>query len=142
MIYASGMARPWTQRLARIEDDGWKLESGEARHRAHPDAFWIPPRAARDALRVGQAVKLLFSIEAQDDSSARDRVTERMWAVVAGRVGVLYVGILDDQPAGVAPRWLDEGSEFIFGAEHVIDIDDPPRDYLTKRFGNRLTLDD
>src|SRR5918994_1479017 len=116
-------AAEWARRLARLKDDFWELESGEARHDQHPDKFWIPPRQARDNLRIGQSVKLLFQIEGEAEDGSVETNVERMWAIVAGRVGDLYIGILDNQPATVDAGLLDEGAEFMFKAEHVIDID-------------------
>ena len=129
-------------RLARLDEDGWELESAEARHAAHPDTFHIPPREARERLRPGQAVKLLFRIEAQyaDGTPAVD--VERMWAIVVRRSGDGYVGVLDNDPAGVEPdASLRAGIEFRFGPEHGADIHTPAREYVERRlnvFGTHL----
>ena len=129
--------------LATIERDGWALESGEARHAAHPDTFKMPSRHDRDNLRVGQAVQLLFQIRTVHEDGSTDVAVERMWATMVGRVGDLYVGILDSQPDGVEPgQGIDRGLEFGFMAEHVIDIVDPPRDWLLRTHGERLRLAD
>ena len=131
-----------TRRLAQLSIEGWQLESGEARHDASPDTFDIPPRAARECLRVGQAVRLLFQIGTENEAGAVDVGVERMWAVVAGRIGELYIGILENQPVTIeAGTGLEAGTEFVFRAEHVIDIADPPRDYLIEKYGRRLNLD-
>jgi hypothetical protein len=66
-----------------------------------------------------------------------------MWAIVAGRVGDLYVGILENQPATLSGgTGLDAGAEFVFRAEHVIDIENPPREYLIGKYGHRVALRD
>ena len=54
-------------RLPDIESDSWELRSGEAAHQAHPDTFWIPLLEARQNLKRGQAAKLIFDIEAEDE---------------------------------------------------------------------------
>jgi hypothetical protein len=43
-----------------LDDDGWELESAEARHAEHPDKFLIPSLDERRSLRAGDRVKLLF----------------------------------------------------------------------------------
>jgi len=113
------------KRLAQIDADGWELESAEARHAQNPDTFWIPDRALRDSLRVGQLVQLLFQIQAQDDDGNADVNVERMWVEIDGRVESLYVGSLRNQPASIeAGQGLDFKSRIAFRAEHVIDIRD------------------
>lgn len=134
------MTKSWYRRLARLNEDFWELESGEARHEQCPEKFWIPPRRDRDNLRPGQSVRLLFQIEGENENGGVETNVERMWAIVAGRVGDLYIGVLDNQPATIEPGLLDEGDEFMFRAEHVIDIDDPPQDYLIEKYGDRLNL--
>jgi hypothetical protein len=59
-----------------------------------------------------------------------------MWVIVAERVDKLYVGILDNQPASIEPGahvYLTEGAEVPFGPEHVIDITEPPPDWVQDR---------
>jgi len=43
----------WAWRLASIEEDGWELESGEARHRHSGDDFPIPPESERRQIEPG-----------------------------------------------------------------------------------------
>jgi uncharacterized protein YegJ (DUF2314 family) len=109
--------------------DGWELESGEIRHAEAPDSFWIPPREDRERLRLGDIVQLLFRIELDDEDESE--IVERMWVVVRGRVGNLYFGILDNQPASIAENeelWI--GAELPFRAEHVIDIHDATKESI------------
>ena len=123
-------------RLANRKLDFWELRSGEASHKAHPDTFWIPPLADRQNLRRGQAAKLIFEIDAQREDGSREEAAERMWVIVAERVGDVYIGILDNQPAFVEAEgefYLRRGAEVPFRAEHVVDIDDPPPDYAATR---------
>ena len=130
------MSRP-AIRLARLADDGWELVSGEARHAASPGTFRIPPRDVRERLRVGQAVKLLCHIAATTPEGRPAGGVERMWAIVAGRAGELFVGILESEPAEETTA-LGLGAEFLYGPEHVIDVDDPPPEYVEQKYGRRL----
>ena len=126
-------------RLPTLERDFWTLRSGEASHRAHPDKFWIPPAEERRNLRRGRAARLIFDIEAEVDGKVA--VTgERMWVIVAERVGDLYIGILDNKPASFEPSdnaYLCFGAEIPFGPEHVIDVGDPPADYVEWQLGQK-----
>jgi hypothetical protein len=130
----------WTRRLTSLEADGWALESGEERQARYGEEFWLPSREDRDNIRPGQSVRLLFQIEAVHENGVTDVGVERMWAVVVGRIGEYYRGILDNQPVSIDAGYLDEGVEFLFKAEHVIGIEDPPEDYLRRKFGHRLGL--
>lgn len=121
-------------RLARLADDGWELVSGEARHAANPDTFHLPPREAREGLRKGQAAKLLFYIASHGPDGRPAGGVERMWVIVTGRAGGYFIGVLENEPAE-ATTTLRPGAEVLFGPEHVIDIADPPPDYLEERFG-------
>jgi hypothetical protein len=105
--------------------DGWELESAESRHAESPDSFWIPDRASREALVVGQLAQLLFQIQGEDDEGHPELNVERMWVEIDGRIGDLYVGTLRNQPATIeAGQCLDFKSRVAFRAEHVIDIRD------------------
>jgi hypothetical protein len=126
-------------RLPTLERDFWTLRSGEESHRAHPDKFWIPPAEERRNLQRGKAARLIFDIEADDDGKVVVN-GERMWVVVAERVGNLYVGILDNKPATFEPSesaYLCFGAEIPFAPEHVIDIGDPPADYVEWQLGQK-----
>lgn len=130
----------WRRRLTSLEQDGWALESGEERQATYGEKFWLPARADREHIRPGQSVRLLFQIESLDDDGVSEVGVERMWAVVVGRVGEYYRAVLDNQPVSIDAGYLDEGIEFLFKAEHVIAIEDPPEDYLRRKFGHRLQL--
>jgi hypothetical protein len=54
-------------RLPCLNTDGWELRSGEAAHSAHPDTFWMPPLEERQNLKIGQAARLIFDIEVEDE---------------------------------------------------------------------------
>jgi hypothetical protein len=114
-----------TGTLAGMAADGWELESAEARHAESPETFWIPDRAQRDSLRMGQLVQLLFKIQCVDDDGNLEVNVERMWVEVDGRVEDLYLGTLRNQPASIdVGQGLDFKSRIAFLAEHVIDIRD------------------
>lgn len=121
-------------RLATIERDYWQLASGEEQHAAHPDTFWIPDRDKRDRLTRGDAAKLIFEIEGEDAEAGDVEINrERMWVIVARRVGETYIGILDSTPATIESAdgvYLVMGAEVPFRAEHVIDIARPPEEYI------------
>lgn len=130
----------WARRLATIRTDRWELESAEDRHQRYGESFWIPPEDERRRLQPGKAVRLLFRIEAAQADGSPEVNVERMWAIVLGRVGDFYLAVLDSQPASIEPGYLDRDTEFLFMPKHVIDIAEPPRDYLIERFGARLRL--
>ena len=120
-------------RLPTLTHDFWTLSSGEDANRQHPDTFWIPPLEARTNLQIGQAAKLIFEIEAEDEHGQPFVQGERMWVIVAEKIGDYYLGILDNQPATFEPAddiYLCFGAEIPFLAEHVIDIADPPKEYV------------
>ena len=119
-------------RFAQIERDYWELRSGEEAHFANPDNFWIPDEASRNALRVGQAVKLAFDIEIEEEPGQPIVQGERMWVIVSEARSDFYVGILDNQPGSFEPTdsvYLRFGAEIPFAPEHVIDIADPPKEH-------------
>ena len=123
-------------RLPSLDNDGWELESGEQRHAAAPTQFWIPSAADRNALTRGKAVKVIFLIEGLEEDGTTSVQGERMWLLVTGRRDGYYVGLLDNSPAlvdGDDDFHLVRGAEIPFGPEHVIDIQDPPADYLAAR---------
>jgi hypothetical protein len=112
--------------------DFWELDSAERRHAESPDTFWIPDRAERERLQPGQAAKLLFVIEA-DENGVPVLNTERMWVFVTEVLAEGYIGILDNQPGSIEPDdggHLILGAEVPFRAEHVIDVATPPEDYV------------
>ena len=110
-------------RSPSIERDGWCLESGEARHAAAPETFWIPSPEARRGLYPGCGVKLIFHIDTPEGGEV-----ERMWVVVTQRCddGEHYLGLLDNTPCcDWAKGRLEPDFELPFEPRHVIDIADP-----------------
>jgi len=125
-------------RFATLERDFWQLRSGEESHQQHPDSFWLPPLAARQNLQRGQAARLIFDLEGEEEDGSVGVQGERMWVIVAERVGDAYIGILDNQPACLERAdniYLQFGAEVPFRAEHVIDIDQPPAEYVEWQLG-------
>lgn len=67
--------------------------------------------------------KLIFRISVDD--SREPIAVERMWVIVRERVGVLYLGVLDNEPSAIAENekiWV--GTEIPFSAHHVIAIEE------------------
>lgn len=119
-------------RLAKLETDAWELRSGEASHAENPDNFWIPPLEARQTLKRGQAARLIFEIEYEDEAGQRVIQGERIWVILAGTYDGYYLGILDNQPVSLERSdqvYLCFGAEIPFLPEHVIEIADPPAEY-------------
>lgn len=121
-------------RFARTETDYWELRSGENAHAENPEQFWIPSLQDRQTLKVGQSVKLIFDIETFDEEEKEIVVSgERMWVIISEYNPDYYIGILDNQPACIEASdsvYLVFGAEIPFRAEHVIDIGNPPADYV------------
>jgi hypothetical protein len=128
-------------RLPTLKQDFWELRSGEESHRKSPITFQIPSRDARANLRRGQAAKLIFEIEATDETGAIVVGGERMWVIMTERVAEVYLGVLVDEPS-LDPSddvYLREGAEIPFLPEHIIDIDDPPDDFVAQVFAREPT---
>ena len=90
----------------------------DAEVRARMIGFPIPPIALRKAVRAGQTVKIIFQPRSQPQGSD---AAERMWLyVVRAERGGPFVGRLVNHPTVVDAKF---GEEFVFGVEHVIDID-------------------
>lgn len=93
----------------------WALASAETRALASA-SFRIPPRDARESLRVGNLAKLIF-IDSPDDG-----VGERMWVEIVIVEAARYQGLLRNTP--VVTMDLDPSGLIDFGPEHVADIYD------------------
>ena len=117
-------------RLPSIAIDFWQLRDGEQMHREHPATFWIPDEAQRRNLRPGQAAKLIFDIEAYDEDGSVIVQGERMWVLVTERIDDQYIGLLTNKPGIDGDFYLQAAAEVPFGPEHVIDIDEPPEEFV------------
>jgi hypothetical protein len=125
-------------RLPSLDRDFWQLRSAEKSKHEHPDTFWIPPLEQLTSLRRGQSARLIFEVEGQNEEGAVEVQGERMWVIIAERIGDIYIGILDNQPASIEPAegvYLCFGAEIPFMPEHVIDIGNPPVDYVDWQLG-------
>jgi hypothetical protein len=92
----------------------WKLANAEARAMAS-SSFSIPPRAARESLRVGNLAKLIFVDPTEDGG-------ERMWVEIVAVEGTRYQGLLRNIPVVILD--LDPSATIDFGPEHVADYED------------------
>lgn len=126
--------------LPTIEHDFWTLVSGESRQAESPDSFWIPPLCERQSLKLGDAAKLIFEIESENERGGFERGCERMWVVVSEIAAPFFIGRLTNKPAA-----LDESDDFYlrhdvevpFLPEHVIDIDHPPQAFIDALFSEK-----
>ena len=104
--------------LPSYDKDHYELDSCEEIHKEYPDTYWIPERELRDNLKCGDIVKLVFRMEEKENP---DEVTvERMWVEVQEKVGDVYIGKLDNEPAGEVHVLC--GQTVCFKAEHVNNI--------------------
>lgn len=136
------MSNNWeTPLLANITEDFWELRSGEKSHEENPEKFWIPTQNERDSLKKGMAARLIFDVETKDENGKILTNGERMWVIVLSKKNDYYLGILSNEPASVEPdtSYLKLGSKLWFKAEHVIDIDTPPKEYLIEEFPDEFT---
>lgn len=118
-------------RQPSIETDYWELRSAEKSHAKYGEDFWIPSLEERQSLKRGQAARLIFDIEV-DNEGEIEVWGERMWVIVKEKIGDTYIGILDNQPACSDFEddvYLCLGAEVPFLAEHIIDTDNPPQEH-------------
>jgi hypothetical protein len=113
--------RDSTMKFATIENEGWTLENGEARHQECPSTFFIPTLSERTSLAAGDVVKLMFRFVTHDENDqGREEVVERMWVRVVEKVGEYYRGTLANTPYSTGP--LTFGMDIVFEPRHVINI--------------------
>ena len=104
--------------LPTYEKDHYQLDNGEELHKDYPESFWIPEKAARESLKVGDLVKLIFSME--ETKGSNDISVERMWVEITAEYPNYYVGKLDNDPSG--SDCVICGQLVTFQSSHVIDI--------------------
>jgi Uncharacterized protein conserved in bacteria (DUF2314) len=97
------------------------LQDVEAAHRRDPITFSIPRSDQREALKVGDLVKLIFEA---DPPSPAGLTAERMWVEVREVHGQAFVGSLDNQPSFISD--LQPGAVVRFGPEHVATLHTSP----------------
>lgn len=137
MTFLSNYLSTPEMRLPKLDVDCWALVSGEERHRSAPDSFQIPLLEERRALQLGDAAKLIFEIESEDEFGEISRDYERMWVVVSEVKPLYFIGRLANMPVGCNEHsnfYLIEDVEVPFLPEHVIDIDRPPKAFLDALF--------
>ena len=125
-------------RLASFRYDFWQIRSAEESHHQEPGKFWIPALEKRQSLHRGQAAKLIFDIEVEQEDGRLSIQGERMWVIVSEKIGDIYLGILDSQPTCLESSnndYLRFGAEVAFQAEHVIEIAQPPAEYIEWQLG-------
>ena len=118
--------------------DFWELRSAEESHLKNPEDFWIPPLAERQNVKRGQAVRLIFDIEVENQHGELKIGGERMWVLVKESIRRQFHWCLDNQSACSNFEdsvYLCFGAEVPFRAEHIVDIDTPPRDYIEWQLG-------
>lgn len=119
-------------RQPSLKTDYWELRSAEKSHAKYGDSFWIPLWEERQNIRRGQATRLIFDIEVDNDGHIEVQ-GERMYVIVSEKIGGTYIGILDNQPACLNFEddvYLCMGAELPFLAEQVIGIENPPQEYV------------
>ncbi len=124
-------------RFPTIEFDYWTLVSGEARHASAAESFLIPSFDQRMRLQRGDAAKLIFEIESQDEDQEISRDCERMWVVLSEVTGDCFIGRLVNSPISTendSDFYLSLDVEIPFLPEHVIEIGHPPKEYLDALF--------
>ena len=117
-----------------IDSEGWRLVSAEERSQAYP-GFSLPSVETRRTVRLGQAVQLLFEITTRQYGRIIDHGVDRMWVIVKCRSGGRYTGVLDNDPGYSENLRLRAGDVIAFGPEHIIDVTDPPPDYVLAKYG-------
>ncbi len=117
-----------------IEKNGWDLRSAVDRHRSFPDTFHIPSEHARTSLQRGDAAKILVDIETKENGEIVDRGTHRMWVIVIAVLDDGYTGVLDSDPGSSENLNLSHRDVITFNAEHICQIDQPPKDFLLQEY--------
>jgi uncharacterized protein YegJ (DUF2314 family) len=96
----------------------YTLIDGVKRNAEHPDRFYIPSEAEKDALEAGVVCKVGVEFKSDDWATG-----ERFWVRVTARDGEDFRGVVLNQLIWTDAHGLDEGNEIAFQRQHVIDID-------------------
>jgi uncharacterized protein YegJ (DUF2314 family) len=113
-----------TKESPTLDEDGWELESAVERNRQYPN-FEIPNREEREAIRIGQMVKLLFLFRCEEHGEEIIEC-ERMWVTVISANNGKYKGELESHPA--TSEVLSPGACVEFDAEHICSVFIPKTD--------------
>lgn len=87
-------------------------------------------------------MKLIFDQEGVEEDGSTTVQGERMYVLVSDRVGERYMGMLTSKPQLLEPGdnvYLAAGAEVFFGPEHVIEVDQPPDDFIRLMFSEPPT---
>lgn len=127
------------------DDFPFRLRNAEELAAESPYTFFIPSRAQREAVDVGDLAKLVFEYQWE----VKQFGAERMWVKVCAREGAGYVGMLDNRPF---EEGLEEGMIVNFGPEHIVAIEwddearcppeEPHREYWQRCYVDRCVLSD
>ncbi len=92
------------------------LEDVEKTAREYPETFFIPSDKERRSQRVGDSVRLHFTLK---NPSADEPRAERMWVTITQEQGFLkpYKGLLENTPVFIED--LEEGVEVTFKSCHI-----------------------
>jgi len=91
----------------------YTLTNGIESNKAHPDTFWIPSDEDKDLLEIGDACKLIF------EPDNEEQLTERMWVNITEINGDEFVGELDNDPVSLKMKL---GELVKFNRDNIIDI--------------------
>ena len=115
----------------------WQLEDVSDRAIDAKYTYYLPSNAALNLLSVGDAVKIVFSCDVENDKGWS---AERMWVQITEISNNQYEGYLDNDPYYIPD--IEAGDLVKFESKHIIQIsiDDPipntvdkyiPRCYVT-----------
>ena len=73
-------------RQPSLKTDYWELRSAEESHAKYGDRFWIPSLEDRQNIKRGQAARLIFDIEVDNEGEIEVQ-GERMYVIVSEKIG-------------------------------------------------------
>jgi hypothetical protein len=102
-----------------MNEPTYRLDDAQAKNRAHPATYRVPPGDLIRALRPGSLVKLCFLFAEPEPDGCEG---ERMWVRLT-RAGDAMRGELESQPSRPSLAHLRPGAEIEFDARHVLDAE-------------------
>ena len=117
----------------------WYLENVYERNEESPYTFYVPSQIIVDNLTVGDLVKLIFVIEAEQEDGLS---AERMWVEITQINGQKFIGKLDNEPYRIQD--LKVGDEISFGIENICDTEyeDPNSSNWDYYFDTKVIVSD
>jgi uncharacterized protein YegJ (DUF2314 family) len=91
----------------------YTLTNGIESNKAYPNTFWIPSDEDKDLLDIGDACKLIF------EPDNEEQLTERMWVNIIEINGDEFVGELDNNPVSLN---MKPGDLVKFHRDAIVDI--------------------